>query len=696
MFQENHTIPPPESFASQANLKTTELAALHAHAAADYEGYWAHLARTRLHWTTPFTQTLDWKPPFARWFADGTLNASQQCLDRHLNTPRRSKTALVWESEQVGTDGITPLLRRVFTYEALHREVARFAAGLTDLGVRKGDRVALYLPLIPEAAIAMLACARLGATHSVVFGGFSAEALRDRIQDAQARFVITANGGFRRGRVLALQEAVNAAVAQCPSVEKIVVVDRLGVTGQGAYALTSSQAEAHSPSPPPSTQSTGTAANISATVPGREFWYHDTLATWEACATPVEAEHPLFILYTSGTTGKPKGVVHSTAGYLLWACQSSEWVFDLKESDVYWCTADVGWVTGHSYVVYGPLACGATTFLYEGAPDFPTYHRFWRSIEREKVSIFYTAPTAIRAFMRQGDAFPQACNLSSLRLLGSVGEPINPEAWMWYHRTIGQGRCPIVDTWWQTETGGIMVSPLPGITNQKPGSATRPLPGLCVDVVDDSGASVPAGNSGKLVITKPWPSQLRTVFGDPERYQKTYWSQLAGPLGPDLNPYYFTGDGAYKDANGDLWITGRIDDVMNVAGHRLGTMEIESALVGHPHVAEAAVVGAPDPIKGTAIFAFVTLRTAFRDSICHKEGLHKLLTELREHVAKDIGPFARPEHIRFTEALPKTRSGKIMRRLLRDIASGSATLGDTTTLEDVSVLAALKDYQEED
>ena len=667
LLSETRRFEAPGAFASKARIKVADLDRLRAEATKDYEGFWAARARETLIWDKDFTTTLKNKPPFVEWFVGGKLNASAQCLDRHMNTPARDKTALIWVGEPANAD-CSPLERRVFTYAELLDEVARFAAGLTRLGVKSGDRVALYLPMIPEAAIAMLACARLGATHSVVFGGFSAEALRDRIQDAQAKFVITATGGLRRGKVIPLKANVDGAVAHCPTIEKVIVVDRFGETGKGAYATY------------PDAPQVAWNSKL-------DVWYSDVLAAERAPAISVDSEHPLFILYTSGTTCKPKGVVHSTAGYMLWSQLTSEWVFDLKPNDVYWCTADIGWVTGHSYVVYGPLAAGATTLMYEGAPDAPTFHRFWKIIEQEKVSIFYTAPTAIRAFMRHGEDFPAACNLSSLRLLGSVGEPINPEAWMWYQRVIGHERCPIVDTWWQTETGGIMVSPIPGVTATKPGSATQPLPGIHVDVVDDKGVSVAPGGGGKLVITKPWPSQLRTIWGDPERYQKTYFSEIAGPGGFEREPYYFTGDGAHKDKDGYFWIMGRIDDVLNVAGHRLGTMEIESAIVSNPKVAEAAVVGKPDDLKGTAICAFVTPKKEFKGQLT--------AAELKAHVVKEIGALARPDEIRFTDSLPKTRSGKIMRRLLRDIAAGKTTMGDTTTLEDLSVLSALRDYQDE-
>lgn len=664
LLKEERSFSPPEAFARQTNFTAEDLQKRREWANRDYEGYWAALAREKLTWDKDFNTTLKWTPPFAQWFVEGKLNASVQCLDRHLTTARRNKTALIWHGE-------TPDERRVYTFFELHQEVAQLAAGLLASGVKMGDRVAIYMPMIPEAAVAILACARLGAVHSVVFGGFSAEALRDRIADAQASWVITATGGYRRGKIVDLKTNVDKAVAASPSVKKVIVVDRFGETMAGAYAHHTRPAD----------------FKASPWNESRDVWYHSLLTNQMAEPVSVSAEHPLFILYTSGTTGRPKGVVHATAGYLLWAQTTCEWIFDLKDNDVYWCTADIGWVTGHSYVVYGPLAAGATTVMYEGAPDYPSFHRFWRIIEKEKVSIFYTAPTAIRAFMRHGQEFPDACDMSSLRLLGTVGEPINPEAWMWYRSVIGKNRCPIVDTWWQTETGGAMITPVPGVTATVPGSATQPLPGIACAVVDKHGKPVPAGQGGKLVITKPWPSQLRTVYGDPERYQKQYWSEVCGPSGFDQDPYYFTGDGAHCDENGYFWIMGRIDDVLNVAGHRLGTMEIESALVSNSKVAEAAVVGKPDDLKGTSVFAFVTPKTEYRGKVT--------ADELKAHVTKEIGAIARPDAIRFTDALPKTRSGKIMRRLLRDIAAGRATAGDTTTLEDLSVLASLRDYQDE-
>jgi acetyl-CoA synthetase len=613
---------------------------------ADPTGFWGEMA-ARLDWMEPWQQVLDWQPPLARWFVDGRLNVSANCLDRHLHGPRRNKAALIWVGEPCGPGA--PAERRVLTYHDLHRDVCRFANALRALGVGAGDRVGIYLPMIPEAAIAMLACARIGATHSVVFGGFSAEALRDRMNDAGAKVVVTADGGYRRGAIVPLKANVDAALAQTPSVKDVVVVRRTGagVPMQG----------------------------------GRDHWWHELVESASADCPPValDSEHPLFILYTSGTTGKPKGVVHTTGGYLLHAMQSAQWVFDLKDEDTYWCTADIGWVTGHSYVVYGILANGATSVMYEGAPNHPEPDRCWRIIDELGVTVFYTAPTAIRAFIKWGEEWPRRHSLASLRLLGSVGEPINPEAWMWYHRVIGKERCPIVDTWWQTETGGIMISPLPGATPTKPGSATLPLPGIVPEVRTRDGQPVAPNQGGYLVIARPWPGMLRTVYGDPERYREQYWSQMPG--------LYFTGDGARRDADGYFWVMGRIDDVVNVAGHRLGTMEIESALVSHPSVAEAAVVGRPDELKGEALAAFVTLESGQRANDVLKQAL-------KEHVAKEIGAFARPDDVRFTDALPKTRSGKIMRRLLRDIAAGKETSGDTTTLEDYSVLAKLREEDE--
>jgi acetyl-CoA synthetase len=601
----------------------------------DPDGFWGEIARA-LHWYRPWTQVRDWQPPHVRWFVGAQTNLATNCLDRHLAGARRNKAALIWEGE--------PGDQRTLTYQQLHREVCRLANALARLGIGKGDRVTIYLPLIPEAVIAMLACARIGAPHSVVFGGFSADAVAERNRDAGAKLVITADGGWRRGEVVPLKANVDVALQKSPSVEHVIVVKRC--------------------------------LNSIAWTPGRDHDWHELLAAESDRheAVPVDAEHPLFILYTSGTTGKPKGILHTTGGYMVGTYFSSRMVFDLRDEDVLWCTADVGWVTGHSYVVYGPLANGATCVMYEGAPTYPTPDRFWRIIETYDVTVLYTAPTAIRAFMRLGDEHPRGRDLSSLRLLGTVGEPINPEAWMWYHRVIGQERCPIVDTWWQTETGAIMMSPLPGATPTKPGSCTLPLPGVVADVVDKAGKSCAANEGGFLVVREPWPSMLRTIYGDPDRYQQTYFAPIEG--------VYFAGDGARRDQDGYFWVMGRVDDVINVAGHRLSTMEIESALVSHDAVTEAAVVGRPDELKGQALVAFVTVhRTATADKA--------LADALRAHVVKEIGALARPQEIRFTDSLPKTRSGKIMRRLLRDIAAGGATQGDTTTLEDASILARL-------
>jgi acetyl-CoA synthetase len=640
LLQEHRSFPPPPAFRARARVADP---ALLARAAEDPEGFWAEEAAT-LQWDTPWDTVLRWTPPHARWFDGGRLNAAVNCVDRHLDGPRRNKAALIWEGE--------PGDRRTLTYWDLYREVNLAASMLRHLGVRRGDRVAIYLPLIPEAVIAMLACARIGAVHTVVFGGFSPESLRDRITDCGCTVLITADGGYRRGAVVPLKRNADAALAECPTVKHVLVVRRAG-----------------------SAHTDETHAQM---VEGRDHWWHQ-LATQVPAECPPEsmaAEDLLFILYTSGTTGKPKGIVHTTGGYLTGAAATTKLVFDLREEDVYWCTADIGWITGHSYLVYGPLANGATCLLYEGAPDWPAPDRFWELCARHGVTIFYTAPTAIRAFMKWGDHHVTKHDLSRLRLLGSVGEPINPEAWMWYHTVVGQGRCPIVDTWWQTETGAIMITPLPGLTTTKPGSATHAFPGIRTALLDSSGAEVPVGG-GLLAITHPWPSMLRTIWGDDARYVSTYFSRWPGR--PDL---YFPGDGAKKDEDGYLWILGRVDDVLNVAGHRIGTMEVESALVDHPAVAEAAVVGRSHELKGQAIAAFVTLRAGQ-----HPSGT--LRDELREHVARKIGALARPDDVLFSGDLPKTRSGKIMRRLLRDIAEGRA-LGDTTTLADPAVVAGLK------
>ncbi len=601
--------------------------------------FWAEQAKI-LHWFRPWTKVLDWQPPFAKWFVGATTNASYNCVDRHL-AERGKKTAIIFEGE--------PGDSRTLTYEQLHREVCQFANALKKIGINKGDRVTIYMPMVPEAAIAMLACARIGATHSVIFGGFSADAVADRNNDAGAKAVITADGGWRRGKVIPLKANVDEALAKSPTVQKCIVLNRCD-------------------------------SNVNM-QPGRDIWWHDAVkdVSAECPAEELDSEHPLFILYTSGSTGKPKGILHTTGGYLLGCALTHRWVFDIREDDVYWCTADVGWVTGHSYIVYGPLANGSTVVMYEGAPNQPQEDRFWQIIAKYKVTIFYTAPTAIRAFVKWGDQWPKKHDLSSLRLLGSVGEPINPEAWMWYHQVIGGERCPIVDTWWQTETGAIMISPLPGAIPTKPGSATRPLPGIEAAIVDKQGREVPANAGGYLVIRRPWPSMLRTIYGDDERFKQQYWSQIPG--------IYFTADGSRRDEDGYFWVMGRVDDVLNVSGHRLSTMEVESALVHHPKVAEAAVVGRPDELKGEAICCFVTLKQGFPAN-------DDLKNELKAHVTKEIGALARPDDVRFTDALPKTRSGKIMRRLLRDIAAGKATTQDTTTLEDFTVLARLREDEE--
>jgi acetyl-CoA synthetase len=641
--REGRQFPPPAEFTAKAQLRdAAEYQRLYRRSIDDPEGFWGDTARAELAWTKPFKKVLTWELPWAKWFEDGELNLSANCLDRHLAT-RGDQPAIIWEGEP--GDGLT------LTYRQLHAEVCRAANALKTLGVKTGDKVAIYLPMIPEAAIAMLACTRIGATHTVVFGGFSAEALRDRINDCGAVMCITADGGWRRGKNIALKTNVDNALAQTPTVKSCLVVRR-----------------------------TGEAIDMQA---GRDVWWHDVVPKASAECAPVSlpAEHPLFILYTSGTTGKPKGIVHTTGGYLLGAHLTTKYVFDLRDGDVYWCSADVGWVTGHSYVVYGPLSNGTTSLIYEGAPDHKGKDRFWDIIERHKVSIFYTAPTAIRAFVRWGEQEVKKHDLSSLRLLGSVGEPINPEAWMWYHNVIGGGRCPIVDTWWQTETGGIMMSPLPGITAAKPGSCAIPFFGVDPQVVKRDGTPCGPNEGGFLVIKKPWPSMLRGVHGDPERYQKQYWSEVPG--------VYFTGDGSRQDEDGFFWVMGRVDDVLNVAGHRLGTAEIESALVSHPGVAEAAVVGPPHELKGQAIFAFVTPKGGVTADAALKKALS-------DHVVKEIGALARPDEIRFTEGLPKTRSGKIMRRLLREVATSGTVRGDVTTLEDMGTITRLAAAREDE
>ena len=641
ILREGRTFAPSAEFSRKAWIGgPAEYAALRRRAEDDPEGFWGECAR-ELSWSKPFGKVLDWQFPFAKWFIGGELNAACNCIDRHLTGPRRNKVALIWEGE--------PGDSRVLTYQMLAMEVGRCANALKSLGVGKGDRVAIYMPLVPEAAIAMLACARIGAIHSVIFGGFSAEALVDRINDAEAKLVITADAGWRRGQKVDLKSNVDEALKRCPSVQKCLVLSRVGEKTEMRH--------------------------------GRDVWWDEIVPAQspECEAVPVDSEHTLYTLYTSGTTGKPKGVVHTTGGYLTHVLMTMKWVFDLKDDDIYWCTADIGWVTGHSYTVYGPLAAGATVVMYEGAPNFPQEDRFWSIIEKYRVNILYTAPTAIRTFIKWGDAWVKKHDLSSLRLLGTVGEPINPEAWIWYHNTIGGGRCPIVDTWWQTETGGIMIAPSPGAVATKPGSATHPLPGVAAEIVTREGAAVGPNQGGFLVIKRPWPGMLRTIFRDPERYRQQYFSQIDG--------VYFTGDGARRDEDGCFWIMGRVDDVINVSGHRLGTMEIESALVSHPSVAEAAVVGRPDEMKGQAVVAFVTLEGG-------RKGNDGLRNDLRQHVVKEIGALARPDDLRFTDSLPKTRSGKIMRRLLRQIAAGDQTLGDTTTLEDLSVLAKLREDEE--
>jgi acetyl-CoA synthetase len=632
LLQEGREFAPPEAFREGAWVKDESV---YKEAEADPEGFWARMAG-ELEWIEPWDKVLDWNPPYARWFDGGKLNVSVNCLDRHVRTWRRNKAALIWEGEPGDT--------RTLTYWDLYREVNRFASALRKLGVGRGDRVALYMPMIPELPIAMLACTRIGAIHSVVFGGFSAESLRDRLNDAQAKLLVTADGGYRRGTILPLKRYADEALEGAPSVENVVVVKR------GDFQIHIQE--------------------------GRDHWWHRLMDDADEFAEPepMDAEDMLYILYTSGTTGKPKGIVHTTGGYLTGVYATTKWVFDLKDDDVWWCGADIGWVTGHSYIVYGPLSLGVTGVMYEGAPDWPEKDRFWRMINKYGVTVFYTAPTAIRAFMKWGPKWPQRHNLSSLRLLGTVGEPINPEAWMWYHEFIGGSRCPIVDTWWQTETGMILITPLPGITTLKPGSATRAFPGVVADILNEDGEPIEVGG-GFLAIKSPWPAMLRGIYGDRERYEKTYWKKWPGNV-------YFPGDGAKRDQDGYFWILGRVDDVLNVSGHRIGTMEVESALVDYPAVAEAAVVGKSHDIKGQAISAFVTLKEGERP-------VPSLVGDLKDHVVKKIGGLARPDDIIFAAELPKTRSGKIMRRLLRDIAEGKA-LGDTTTLADPSVVEKLK------
>jgi acetyl-CoA synthetase len=641
ILNERRVFQPPPGFSQTAHIKSlAQYEQLYREAEDNPERFWGEIA-AELHWFRKWDKVLEWDLPWAKWFVGGQINLSYNCLDRHVATWRRNKAAIIWEGE--------PGEIRTYTYQQLLTEVSKFANVLKALGIQKGDTVAIYMGMTPELPIAMLACARIGAAHSVVFGGFSANALVDRINDAQCKAVITQDGSYRRGAEIPLKSTVDEALPGCPSVKTVIVFKRTGAEVK--------------------------------MEPGRDHWWHELMAdASDNCeAEPLDAEHPLYILYTSGSTGKPKGIFHSSAGYLLGTSYSHEMIFDIKPDDVYWCAADVGWVTGHSYIVYGPLQNGATAVMYEGAPNHPEPDRFWQMIERHKVNVFYTAPTAIRAFMKWGERWPRRYEMNSLRLLGTVGEPINPEAWMWYREVIGRERCPIVDTWWQTETGMIMITPLPGAIATKPGSATRPFPGVIIDVVTRQGEPVPPGSGGYLVIKRPWPSMLRTIFNDPDRYVSQYWSDIPG--------VYFAGDGARKDQDGYFWIMGRVDDVINVSGHRLSTMEVESALVAHPKVAEAAVVARPDEVKGQAIAAFVTLELG-------NEPSNELKEELRRWVAKEIGALAKPDDIRFSDALPKTRSGKIMRRLLREIASGSEVRGDTTTLEDFGVLAKLKEEEE--
>ena len=652
LLSETRTFPPPAAFAAQARVRDRSL---YDSALANPEDFWAKEA-AELEWMKPWEAVMHWTPPHVKWFVGGKLNASVNCLDRHIRGPRRNKAALIWEGEPGDT--------RTYTYWDLYREVNLAANMLKKLGVVKGDRVAIYMPMIPEAVIAMLACARIGAPHSVVFGGFSSESLRDRINDAGCKVLITADGSYRRGGVVPLKQNADQAVAECPTIEQVLVVQR------SRCAIGDEQKQTAIPNPSIEMKT------------GRDIWWHELKREVPKLCEPEEmdAEDLLFILYTSGTTGKPKGIVHTTGGYLTAVASTTKYTFDLRDDDVFWCTADIGWVTGHSYLTYGPLANGVTCMMCEGAPDWPGKNRLWQMCERYGVTIFYTAPTAIRAFMKWGADIVKPFDLSRLRLLGSVGEPINPEAWMWYREHVGHNRCPIVDTWWQTETGAIMITPLPGVIATKPGSGTLPFPGTHITVLDNDGSEIGVGG-GLLAITRPWPSIARTIWNDDARYVDTYFSKWPGR--PDL---YFAGDGVKRDEDGYLWILGRVDDVLNVAGHRIGTMEVESALVEHPSVAEAAVVGKTHDLKGQAIAAFVTLRTGFTSSPALRD-------ELREHVARKIGALARPDDILFSADLPKTRSGKIMRRLLRDIAEGRA-LGDTTTLADPGVVASLKDQYE--
>ncbi len=638
-FEESRIYPPSDVFVRDANASDPTI---YDRAEADPEAFWSEYAR-ELDWIEPWHTVLDWKPPHAKWFVGGKLNLSVNCVDRHVTNGRKDKVAILFEGE--------PGDIRTLTYGELSDEVNRFANALRGLGVRKGDRVAVYMPMVPELAIALLACARIGAPHSVIFGGFSAESIAERVNDCGAKVLVTADGGWRRGHIVPLKAAADEAVLNTPTIEKVVVYDRVGGSKGGAKSVPM--------------------------IEGRDVWWHDVVEGMSTVCEPeaMDSDDTLFILYTSGSTGKPKGIQHSSGGYLTGVYTTTKLVFDFKEDDIYWCTADIGWVTGHSYIVYGPLSNGATCVIYEGAPDTPERDRFWQIIEKHKVTIFYTAPTAIRTFMKWGDQYPNGRDMSSLRLLGSVGEPINPEAWIWYNDTIGKGRCPVVDTWWQTETGHIMIAPLPGLVSTKPGSATRPFPGIDADIVNERGDSVPLGSSGFLVVRKPWPGMLSTLWGNDQRYKDVYWSKFEG--------LYFAGDGAKRDNDGYFWLLGRVDDVMLVAGHNISTMELESALVEHPAVAEAAVIGKKHDIKGQSPVAFVTVREGF-------DATPALAAELKAFVGKKLGAVCKPDEILFSADLPKTRSGKIMRRLLRDIAEG-AILGDTTTLADPSVVASLKD-----
>ena len=634
---EDRVIKPTKEFSKRARISSlAQYKRIYKESIQSPSKFWSKEAK-ELHWQKKWSKVLQWTPPFAKWFVGGKINASENCLDRHLTGPRKNKAAIIWEGEPGET--------RTITYAQLHREVCKFANVLKDQGIKKRDRVIIYMPMVPEAAVAMLACARIGAVHSVVFGGFSATSILDRVKDSGTSAIITADGGWRRGKVVPLKANVDEALKKSKLVKKVIVLERC--------------------------------KNEVKMKRGRDIWWHKAMETASTDCPPaqLDSEHPLYILYTSGSTGKPKGILHTTGGYLTGTYSTTKYIFDIRDDDIYWCTADVGWVTGHSYIVYGPLLNGATCLMYEGAPNFPDFARFWDIIERHGVTIFYTAPTAIRAFIKAGDHLPEAHDLSSLRLLGSVGEPINPEAWMWYHEKIGGGKCPIVDTWWQTETGAIMISPLPGATPTKPGTATLPFFGIDAAILDETGKECKANEGGRLVIRKPWPSMLRTIYGDKRRFKKTYWD--------DYDGIYTAGDGARRDDDGNFWIVGRLDDVLNVSGHRLGTAELESALVSHPSIAEAAVVGRPDEIKGQGIVAFVTVKEGIKHDA-------NLVTVLRNHVSKEIGPIAKPDDIRFTSALPKTRSGKIMRRLLKEICAGGEVSGDITTLEDFQVIASLQ------